>query len=72
VISVLSLASLFASILTVVVSADNSLVSADTNKLSARIFIKYANPVKRTTANVVDIGDPNNDGARDGYVLSGL
>jgi len=72
VISVLLLASLFASMLTVVVSADNSLVSSDTSKLSVRIFIKYANPVKRTTANVVDIGDPDGDGARDGYVLSGL
>ena len=70
-LSVLLLVSLFASMLTVVVSADNSLVSA-TNELSVRIFIKYANPVKRTTANVVDIGDSDGDGAEDGYVLSGL
>ena len=70
VIPVLLLVSLLAATLTIPVSADNP--SVDTNKLSVRIFIKYANPVERTTANVVDIGDPDGDGARDGYVLLGL
>jgi hypothetical protein len=40
--------------------------------LSQVIFIRYANPIEQTTANVVDIGDPDNDGAQDGYELSGL
>ena len=40
--------------------------------LSLRVFIKYAGPVKQVTANVTDLGDPNGDGAQDGYELSGL
>jgi len=55
---------LLVSMLTMMLSAVP--VGADANKLSVRIFIKYANPVEQTTANVVDIGDNN------GYELLGL
>ncbi|MDI6820492.1 MAG: hypothetical protein QMC89_06290 [Candidatus Hodarchaeaceae archaeon] len=61
---------LFVSMVTMTLSAVP--VGADANKLSVRVFVKYADSVERTTANVVDIGDPDGDGARDGYELSGL
>lgn len=42
-------------------------------ELTQVVFIKYAKPVVSASEPlIIDIGDPNNDGARDGYELSGL
>jgi len=65
---------LLVSILTVTLSAPVGAVADNDipEGLSLAIFIRYAYPVERTTANVVDIGDPDSDGAQDGYELLGL
>ena len=42
------------------------------NELRQVVFINYINPAGQTTANVVDIDDPDGDGAQDGYELLGL
>lgn len=42
-------------------------------KLTQVIFIRYSTPIgQMIDAQVVDIGDPDSDGARDGYALLGL
>ena len=61
-------AMLFAFVLTMAMSSV-PVTAKGKNELCRVVFIKYANPAEQTTANVVDVGDPDEDGAQDGYEL---
>ena len=58
--------------LTILVPVSATTSAEVPERLSLRIFIKHADPVEQTTGNVEDIGDPDGDGAQDGYELLGL